>query len=136
MSNLAIRRAMETRLASIEPSIATAWENDDFEPVEGVPYQEAYMLYARPENPTMGDGFYRQRGYMQVTLRYPLNTGPYDAGLRGEMIREAFKRGLSVQADGVETKIDETPEVPGGAVIDGRYVIVMRIRFYADLFKE
>ncbi|CAB4131771.1 Protein of unknown function DUF4128 [uncultured Caudovirales phage] len=136
MSNLAIRQGLEVKLASVLPPLSTAWENDPFEPQADVPYQEAYLLFAKPENPTMGDGFYRQRGILQITLRYPLNAGPKDVGERAELLRETFHRGLSVVANGVRTTIDETPEVPGGSIVGDRYVIVMRVRFYADLFRE
>jgi len=134
MSNLKIRQALEVKLASIQPQLPTAWENNSFSPVTGQPYQEAYLLFAKPENPTMGDNFYRQRGVFQVTLRYAQNKGPLEAGLRAEVLRAAFHRGLSVVSDGVKTTIDETPEISEGRNIEDRYVIVVRIRFYADIF--
>jgi len=136
MSNLAIRRALETALNDMPVPLSTAWENDPFSPQADVPYQEAYLLYAKPENPSPGNEYYRQRGILQLTLRYPLNTGTADINERAELLRETFKRGLSFEADGVTTHIDETPEVPGGVAIGDRYVIVMRIRFYADIFGE
>lgn len=136
MSNLAIRRALEGALNDMAVPLSTAWENDPFEPQADVPYQEAYMLYAKPENPTPGNEYYRQRGILQLTLRYPQNSGAGDVGERAELVRKTFSRGLSFEADGVTTHIDETPEVPGGSAIGDRYVIVMRIRFYADIFGE
>lgn len=135
MSNLAIRRALEVFLAELQPNFPTAWENDDFEESD-IAYQQVNLLFAKPDNPTMGDGFYRQRGIFQVTLRFPQNTGSQAAAEHAEMIREAFKRGLSLEADGVTTKIDETPEVSEGRNIEGRYVILVRIRFYADIFER
>jgi hypothetical protein len=133
MSNIKIRQVLEVKLATILPALATVYENKDFTPVDDVPYQEVVFLFAKPENPTMGDGFYRQRGYMQVTLRYPKGTGALDAGLRGELIKDTFKRGLSLTANGVTVKIDVTPEVGSGSNIEDRYVIIVKVRFYADL---
>jgi hypothetical protein len=134
MSNVSIRQALEGKLNAIE-KLPTAWENKDFTKPSG-PYQEVYILFAKPENPTMGDNHYRQRGVFQVTLRYPPLTGPLDAQLRAELLRETFKRGLSLSVNSVTTHIDETPEIGEGRNIEDRYVIVVRIRFYADIFKE
>lgn len=135
MSNLAIRRGLEVKLNSLAEKLPTAWENDDFSAPANAPYQEVYLLFAKPENPTMGDEHYRQRGIFQITLRYPQNTGAEAAGLRAELLRKTFKRGLSVVANGVTTIIDETPEIGEGRNVGDRYVIVVRVRFYADIFE-
>lgn len=132
--NIAISKALEVRLAEIAPAIETAWENDGYKPVTGVPYQQVNVLFAEPENPTMGDDFWRQRGFLQVQLRYPLNVGKLDAGLRAGLIRDHFKRGLSLVADGITTIVEKTPEISGGSPDDGRYVVNVRVRFFANIF--
>jgi len=134
MSNIAIRQVLETKLATIEPKLPTAWPNTEFSAPEGQPYQEAYLLWAKPENPTMGDNHYRQRGVFQITLRYPQGIGAADADLRGELLRSEYHRGLSLTRNGVKTVIDETPEVSEGRNVGERYVVIVRIRFYADVF--
>lgn len=135
MSNAAIRRALETRLGTVNPALATAWENVDFDPPGAdTPYQIANTMFAAPENPTMGQRHYRQRGIFQISLQYPTNEGPGAAQTRAELLRNTFFRGLSIAADGVTTIVDRTPEVATGAVEGDRYVINIRIRFYADIF--
>jgi hypothetical protein len=132
MSNNKIRKALERALKAFDPDFPTAWENVNFEPEEW-PYQSVAILFAEPENPTMGDDFYRQRGFMQVKLYYPLNVGPGTVEARAELLRTAFKRGLSLEADGVITVIDRTPEIAPGANEADRYVVLVRIRFYANI---
>lgn len=133
MSNLAIRAALETRLAALFPDFPTAFENAEFDEPEKDPFQEAYVLFSDPDNPTMGDEFYRQRGIFQITCRFPLLEGSENAGLHGEILRQGFARGLSLSADGVTTHIERTPAIGNGSNIAGRWVIIVRVTFYADV---
>jgi hypothetical protein len=135
MSNKAIKAAFETKLSSLQPPLPTAFENTNYKPVDGQPYQECWLLFAAPENPTFGDNFYRQRGYMQVDLRYPTNQGGGPAGDRAEFIRDSFPRGLSLIAAGVTSVVENTPEISNGVVEGDRYVIRVRVRFYANVMK-
>jgi hypothetical protein len=133
MSQSAISNALETRLAAIASPIATAWENVNFTPTAGVPYQSVDVLFAEPENPTFGNAFNRQRGLLQVSLRYPANTGRQAALTRAEAIKNWFPRGLSLAASGITTTIERTPEIAKGGADDDRYIINVRIRFFANL---
>ena len=132
--NLSIAKALEVRLSELDPDIATDWENTNFTPVTGTPYQAANVLFAEPENPTFGDDFYRQRGYLQVQLRYPSNTGKAAAFQRAGLLQSWFKRGLSLEADGITTIVEKTPEVTNGQNDGDRYVVIVRVRFYANIY--
>lgn len=130
MSLVAIRSALETALAAITPAIATAWENTPYTPVTGTPYQRVYLLAAEPANPEMGR-LTRDQGFMQVSLAYPLGAGPAAPTARAELIRAAFKRGATFAASGITTIIERTPEIAPGRVEEDRFVVPVRIRFYA-----
>lgn len=130
---LAISKAMEVRLKAFDADFPTQWENSNFTPVSGTAYQAANVLFAEPENPTMGDDFWRQRGYLQVQLRFPSNTGKAAAFTRAGQLQSWFKRGLSLEADGITTVVEKTPEVTNGANDGDRYVVNVRIRFYANI---
>lgn len=131
MSNKAIRKALEKHLVELD-DFPTAFENQKFTPEEW-PYQQVNILFAAPENPTMGDGFFRQRGFMSIRLLYPLNAGPGAIETRAELLRATFKRGLSLIADGVTTIIDRTPEIAPGAIEADRFVVTVRIQFFANI---
>lgn len=133
MSNRAISIAMESRLKSIIPAMAIAWENVNFNPVDGEPFEQANMLFAKPENPTFGDDFYRQRGYLQVKLHYPQNKGKKAAFERAELIRQYFNRGLTLEALGVATIVEETPEITNGSIEGNYFAVIVRIRFFANV---
>lgn len=131
MSVPAIRKALETALAAITPALPTAWEGVNFTPTAGVAYQQATTLFAQPENDEMS-ARYRQGGFMQVSLFYPTGTGPALIEARAKLIRDAFWRGRTVTADGVNTTIEYTPEI-SSAPIDGENIVrVVRIRFFSN----
>ncbi|MDI6742659.1 MAG: phage tail terminator-like protein [Smithella sp.] len=133
MSLAAIRAALETRLNNMASPISYAWENTPFTPVAGVPYAAIYLMPATPDNPTMGDGFYREQGIFQISLFYPLQTGPKAAIVRGELIREAFKRGSSLVSGTVIVRIFRTPEIGQGRIEGDRWHLPCKIQFFADI---
>lgn len=111
----------------------TAWENVGFVPLNFVPYQKVNFVFARPDNVTMGDNFYRERGYMQITLYYPTQKGPYAAMSRAELIRSTFPRGSSFSNTGIVAHIDRTAEIMPGMPTDESYIVIVRVPFYADI---
>ncbi len=132
MSQVAIRAALETKLDSILPAISTNWENTPFKPVNGTPYQQVYLLPGEPDNPTMGDGFYRDKGILQINLMYPQLTGTGTAAARAELIRTTFKRGTSIISGGITVIIEKTPEIGQGRPDGDRWFIPVRIRWFSD----
>lgn len=130
MSLVAVRQALETALAGMSPALATAWENVPYTPVNGTPYQRVYLLAAEPDNPEMGT-MATEKGFLQISLFYPLDTGPAAAMARAELIRATFIRGASFAASGVTTTIERTPEIAPAMIEEDRYHLPVRVRFYA-----
>jgi hypothetical protein len=139
MSLVLIRSALEVALAAMSPALATLWENGSYvtaagtagSPVPGTPYQRVFLLPAEPDNPEMGR-FTRDQGILQVSLAYPLNAGPAAATARAELIRDTFYRGRTFTSGGLSTVIERTPEIAPGRVEEDRWVIPVKIRFYAN----
>lgn len=131
MSIIAIRAALETALAAMSPTISYAWENASFSPVVGTPYARVFLLKAAPDNPEMGT-FTRDQGILQISLAYPLDTGPNAAEARAELIRDTFYRGATFTASGVSVTVLNTPEVAPAIIEPDRYVVPVRIRFFAN----
>lgn len=127
-----VRVALETALSSMTPSLETAWENWPFSPASGVPYQKAHLLRAQPDNAEYGSN-YREQGIFQVTLMYPLQTGPALPEARAAMIRETFARGESFSSGGVVVTIDKTPEVTNGRRDEDRWVVPVKIIWHAHV---
>jgi hypothetical protein len=132
MSDAKVRAALETRLNAMVPALATAWENSAFMPVTGTPYQRVHVLRAEPENPTY-DSFRRLLGFMQVTLMYPQAEGPGAAEARAELIRAQFPKGLALANGGVTVTVDKTPYVLAGAEEEDRWVLPVRVPYFANI---
>ena len=135
MSAAKVRAALEIALHTMTPALATAWENQDFSPTPGTPYQAVHLLPATPENPTMGDDHYRERGILQVSLNYPVNGGAAAAMARAELIRATFFRGASFTSGGVTTRIPAKPVIGRGIVVNDRWVLPVSISYFADVFE-
>jgi hypothetical protein len=133
MSQLAIRAALQTELAAITPALLTAYQNAHFTPPQpSIPYQRVNLLFATPDNSVYGSEYIEQ-GYMQITLVYPQGAGPTAAVTRAELIRTTFARGNSYTSDGVVITINRTPEITDGSPEDGRFVILVKVPFFAHI---
>lgn len=106
MSNKAIRAALETALAAISPALATSYVGDDYDPVEGTPYQQVFFEFADPGNIAI-HRWYEQKGYMQVRLFYPLLAGNGTITARAELIQSTFKSGSVISG----VTINRTPAI-------------------------
>ena len=132
MSALSIRNALQTALAGISPALSTAWENQAFTPTTGTAYQIVHVLLAEPDNQTVGSE-HQELGFMQIRLMYPPQVGPGDALTRAQLIRTTFYRGATFSSGGINVIISRTPEIMPGTVEDGRYQVVVKVRFYANI---
>jgi hypothetical protein len=134
MSAYNIRRAFEQRLALMTPALSTAYENVNFKPVTGVPYQRAILFPAQPENPTLGDAYYREVGFFQVSLYYPVNAGSVDCETRAEAVISHFKRATSMIEGGQAIQVTQTPTRTSATVQDGWYVVYVSIFYRSEIF--
>jgi hypothetical protein len=122
---------MESALNGMTPALATAWENVSFTPpASSTAYQQAFILFARPDNQEMGSR-HQEIGYMQVTLKYPRQAGSSSIGGRAELLRTTFKRGNSFVSGGITVNITDTPEVGQGYDDGTMYCVPVKIRFSA-----
>ena len=131
MSAVKIKAALETALNGMS-ALATAWENVPYTPITGTAYQQVNILFAEPDNVEYGRT-YRELGYMQVKLMYPLEKGSSAAMTRAELIRSTFYRGASFTNSGVTVIIDKTPEISAGSIEIDRYAIPVKIRFFSNV---
>lgn len=131
MSTVLIRQALETALAAMSPALATAWENAQFVPVTGTPYQKVNILFATPDDNEIGPHHVEQ-GFMQVTLAYPTGAGPGAAQARAELIRAAFPRATTLVAGGIRVLIDKTPAIIPPQIDGDRYLQPVKIQFKSE----
>lgn len=130
MSVILVRAALETALGNMVPPLDTAWENKKHTPITGTPYQRVTVLFAQPDNSEISRS-HGEHGFMQVDLAYPTLAGSGAAQARAELLRATFYRGASFSASGVVTTVMKTPEIMPGYVEADRFVLSVRVRFYA-----
>lgn len=138
MSRAKIRLAFEIafntfNVAASNPVVPIVWENDkpDLPDAEN-PYQQVRFMYATPEDIEAGAA-YRELGYVQVNLFYPLDGGSADAETRAQAILNAFKKATTLVNSGVTVIIDKTPAIGNGAPDVDRWMLPVKIPFHADI---
>ena len=136
MSAVAIMSALATALATVSPSLATAWENTPYTPVVGTAYQRVFLLMGEPVPLEQSGRVNREQGVMQVSLCYPLSTGSGAALTRAELIRATFYRGRTFTSGSTTLTIDRMPEISPALIENDRYVIPVRIRFYSHVIRS
>jgi hypothetical protein len=133
MSIAAIRKALEVKLAAMTPTVATVYENTEYTPVSGTPYQRANLLPAEPDNSTMGATYYREQGIFQVTLCYPTKVGPANAQSRADLLKTHFNRGTTMEKDGLTVIVMRTPAILPAYIDGDRYCIPVSIQYQCDV---
>lgn len=133
MSRASIRAALETRVAALTPALSTAWENHAFTPpVPTTPYQRVFLLFSEPDDREAG-AHYQERGYLQVTLFYPLQAGASAAEARAMALAAHFVKGTSISSGGIVVVIDRTPAIGNGRADVDRWAVPVKIPFHADI---
>ena len=130
-----IRQALETYADTLAPKLPTAYENVNFSPPVG-PYQAYFVLFAEPDDAGYKDSDYFQRGIFTIVLLYPTNQGPGNADARAKLFRQHFKRGTTIALPKYSVVVERTPEITGGNIEDNRFVVRVRVRWYAQVERD
>lgn len=131
MSQILIRAALEARLKAAAPTFPTGWDNTPLKPVPAEPYQIVNLLFATPDNPELSGG-YRELGYMQVALMYPLKDGSGPAAVKAKAIRDLFPYALTITNGAVKVTINRTPAILTGTVDGDRWRVPVRIDWHSN----
>lgn len=128
-----IRKLLTERLTAITPEITTVEQNDAKAVLAGQPFQKVALLFAQPSNPVRGPEFYREQGFFQVDLRYPLNTGVVEIEDRAKKVRDQFPYGLGLGVAPTIVTINLTPQILAQGVEGNTYRITIRISWHANM---
>ena len=112
----------------------TAWEGTAYLPVSGVPYQKPYLLPSRTQNPTLGDGFFREIGLFQISLGYPDGEGTGGIETKAAALCKQFARGHVFIDANVTVRIDESPFVSRVDTGNGWLLLAVSVPYCADIF--
>lgn len=129
---LSTKKAAEIRLATL--SIPTAYENAEFTPVANQAYLMLQFVIQPPDNPVVGDKYYRERIQMQVFVCDILNKGTGSSITTAESIRALFAKGTAITQDGYRIQILSTPSIKGSTKASDRLVTPVFIDLTVDVF--
>jgi hypothetical protein len=135
-----LRKLLQAHLRDMPDGLSwetqTARENEDFDPKAlpvDTPYQEVHLLLGDPSNPFKGnDGFRREVGFLQVTLRYPKTQGSGVAEAQGRLIMNRFRMGTTLSEGQVRVVVHRPPGLSAGPKEDDRFNVIVRVWFYAN----
>lgn len=127
---LATKKAAEQRLATL--GIPTAYENAEFTPVASQEYIRVQFVIQSPDDPVLGDRYYRENIQLQVFVCGLLNKGTASAITTAESIRALFAKGWSTQEGIYRISNFSTPKISGTAKTSDRLVVPLLI----DLITE
>ena len=132
MSVAKIRSALEARLLSISSGVIdTVWENVNYTPITGRPYQRCF-LKAYPENRS-NFRYTKWNGMFYVRLDYPQGIGSKTMQDRSQVIINSFKRdNTTLVKDDLKVFISETPEFNTEGNDGDRFCGLVTVKFYTN----
>lgn len=120
-----------SKINSITPKIDTVYENKEYTPINGKPYQEIYIMPSDNIAPYMNETSYNMEGLIQITLCYPLNEGRTSAMDRASLYMNLFPFADNFTSDGLTVRQAGMPKITNLGINDNRYKIVLRVGFVA-----
>lgn len=129
---LEIKQAFETKISTINPTIATVYEGNNYTPVINVPYQELYLLPAGNDDPYINDKEYVSYGIFQITLKYPTGTNASKLiNERCKLYLDNFERGTNLIQNSIRVKVKNTPIVRNLGIVGDRLIYAISINYEA-----
>lgn len=129
------KRAVERYLSQMTPSIPIAYEGVNFTPPANQMYLITQLVINQPDDPTVGDRYYRERITFQVFVCDLLNKGTSDALAKAEAIRERFDKGLTLTENSMRIHVTRTPQISGAIVTNSRLVVPVNIELWTETYK-
>jgi hypothetical protein len=119
-------------LAALTPAISNSWENVNFVPIAGTPYQGLDIFLSDPDNLGYGSGPYRDEGFFQVSLNYPKYAGTATVQARADLIRSTFYRGRTLTSGSQKVVINRTPTISKGRVNGDFWLVPVTVYFFSN----
>ena len=127
MTIATIRAALESRLNGISPAIATAWENADFTPTTGTPWQRVDLMVNDPVDYAVTSDVVERRGFLQVTLFYPRGVGTATVSARAEAVATRFAPVQTLTSGATNVEILSTATIHSGIVTEEWFAVPISV---------
>jgi Bacteriophage related domain of unknown function len=126
------KKAVELRLATL--GLPIAYENVEYKPVAGQKYVICQFVPRNPDDPTIGDTYYRERTELQLFVCDALNIGTAGALNTAQSIRDLFPKGWYVSQDGYKVYTFNTAQIKGAVKTNDRLVVPVIIDLVTEVY--
>ena len=133
VSILNAKRAAERKLQVAFPSVATAYENVDFEPTEALHFETQFLINPVTD-PAFDAGYHREDVQFQVFISDRLGIGTANSLSYAHQIREAFKKGTTMIEAGTRIHVLSTPQISSCVKVSSRLVTVVLVPLTLEVY--
>lgn len=124
------KQLLETKITEIDLPIA--FDSVDFD-VEQLPFLAAMFIPRKPDNAGYGNNdYFREIISFVVLVNCQLNTGSGEALEIAESVRSKFKRGTTLEEDGIRVNILSVPQISTPIQLVDRLVVSVTIPALAE----
>jgi hypothetical protein len=134
MSVQTVKKAARLHLAALSPELPTAYEAYPFDAPSSELYQRTQFVVTTPDDPVIGDRYYRERVEFQVFVVGPAGVGTSKVDTRAELIRNHFYKGLTLIQDGMRIYVLRTPQIAGTTVVQDKVIIPVLIDLVGEVY--
>ncbi len=127
------KRALERHLGTLVPAVPIAYEGVSFTPPDNQMYLHTQFVIQQPDDPTIGDMYYRERISFQVFVCDVLNKGTATALAKAEAIRSHFDKGSFFLESGTRIHVLTTPKIDNAVTTEDRLVVPVVIDVIAEV---
>lgn len=128
------KKALERKLKQTLGSTPIAVEGVSFTPPTNAVYVRVQIVPQSPDDPTIGDMYYRERMTFQVFVADSTGKGTLPALQVAETIRSSFHKGFTTIESGTNIYVLDTPQIAGASVINDRVIVPVFIQVVAEVF--
>lgn len=125
-----IRKVLEKAVKDYDNAFPTAYENVEFIPVKGKPYQQLFIIKSVVNNEISRN--FQYEGILQLNLVYPINDGSAAIETRANGIQSYFYRGNTFYDNVTSITITNTPNIEQGYRTDSYWIVPIVIKWFAQ----
>lgn len=128
------KKALERKLKQTLGTLKIAFEGVSFTPPTDQAYVRVQIVPQSPDDPVIGDLYYRERITLQVFVADSSGKGTTPALQIAEQIRAAFHKGFTTTESGYNIYILDTPQIAGTSVSNDRVIVPVLIQVVTEVF--
>lgn len=128
------KKALEKRLADAFPTTRIAWEGVSFNAPSKELYLACQMVVGTPDEPTIGDLYYREVVNWQVFVMDVSNKGTSNALAVAQQVRDLYTKGTTITEGTTNLHITRVPMIAGADITGGRVIVPVLTDVWVEVY--